>query len=119
MTNKILIKHNTNWGLDEKRVLDLVKKVLKENNIEGAELSLLFCGRMRAKKLNVEYRQMSYVPQVLSFPLKVEKDKDGFSRLGDMVICNQKLKYEAGFLKKELYEVLLDWLRHGMEALRD
>ncbi len=119
MSNRVLVKHYKNWGLDEKRVVGLAKKVLKEGGLDRSELSLLFCGRRRAKKLNMEYRQMAYVPQVLSFSLKPDRDKDGLRRLGDMVICNEKLRYEAVFLKSGIYRVLLDWLRHGMEALVD
>lgn len=33
------------------------------------ELSLAFVGTKRAQKLNVAYRQKTYVPNVLSFPL--------------------------------------------------
>lgn len=114
-----MVKHYKNWGLDEKRVVSLAKKVLKEGGLDRAELSLLFCGRRRAKKLNMEYRQMGYVPQVLAFGLKFDRDRDGLRRLGDIVICNEKLKYEAVFLKSGIYRVLRDWLRHGMEALVD
>jgi probable rRNA maturation factor len=119
VSNRVLLKYNKNWSLDRERVLILAKKVLRENNLDGVELSLLFCGRIKAKKLNEHYRQMSYVPQVLSFPLKSEVERDGLRRLGDIVICNEKLKYETVFLKRGIYPVLLDWLRHGMEALRD
>lgn len=42
-------------------------------------LSLAFVGTKRAQKLNIEYRQKSYVPNVLSFPL----DKEN----GEMFIC--------------------------------
>lgn len=42
-----------------------------KNDILGTsyELSLLFVGATKAKKLNKTYRQKSYVPNVLSFPL--------------------------------------------------
>jgi probable rRNA maturation factor len=33
------------------------------------ELSLTFVGKVRAQKLNKEYRDATYVPNVLSFPL--------------------------------------------------
>jgi ssRNA-specific RNase YbeY (16S rRNA maturation enzyme) len=46
-----------------------------------------------------------------------EKDADGIIRLGDIVICTQKLKYEAVFLGKSQKVVLEEWLLHGVENL--
>ena len=95
----------------------LAKKAMREAGQKEAELSLVFVGRKRAGDLNKKYRKMSYVPQVLSFPMKTERDKDGRIRIGDIVICTEKLKYEKFFLKKDLYEVLEGWLKHGTEGL--
>jgi len=117
VTNKVFIKHGKNWGLDEKKVMQLALKVLVDFGLKGVELSLLFCGRVRAKKLNMKYRQMSYVPQVLSFGLNSDRDGDGLMRLGDVVICNEKFKYEVKFSGKKTDEVLEEWLRHGVEGL--
>lgn len=117
MSNRVFVKHSKNWGLDEKKVSKIALKVLKDFGLDGVELSLLVCGRIKAKKLNMKYRQMSYVPQVLSFGLDFDKDGDGLKRLGDVVICNEKLKYEVGFSGKKLEVVLEEWLRHGVEGL--
>lgn len=119
MSNKVFVKHSKNWGLDEKRVIRLALKVLKDFGLDGVELSLLICGRVKAQKLNMKYRQMNYVPQVLSFGLDSDRDSDGLRRLGDVVICNEKLKYEVGFSGKKLEEVLEEWLKHGVEGLVD
>jgi rRNA maturation RNase YbeY len=74
-------------------------------------------GRDKAKKLNMDYRQQSYIPQVLGFPMNREKDADAYIRLGDIVICTEKLKYEVKFLNKSLEEILAKWLVHGVENL--
>ena len=116
--NVILINHNKNWGLNENLVERLAKKVLKENGFdEGVELSLYFVGRKKARDLNVSYRKMGYIPQVLSFPMSQEKNADGKIRLGDVVICTQKLKYEVKFQKSTLEKILYEWLVHGVENL--
>jgi rRNA maturation RNase YbeY len=81
------------------------------------ELSILFVGREKAKKLNQTYRKMDYIPQVLGFPMSKTKDADGKVRLGDIVICTQKLKYEVKFQKKSLKKILDEWLVHGVENL--
>lgn len=116
--NIILIKHPKNWGLDEYLVEELAKKVLiKKGYRANIELSIIFVGRSRAKKLNIEFRNKNYIPQVLGFPMSKKLDEDGKIRLGDIVICTQKLKYEVIFLKSSLEKVLYDWLVHGVENL--
>ena len=118
MDNLILINYNKNFGLDEKLVERLAKKALAEKGFnKDVELSIYFVGRKRAKDLNVNFRKMSYVPQVLGFPMSKEKDIDGKIRLGDIVICTQKLKYEVKFQKSDLETVLYSWLVHGIENL--
>lgn len=118
MDNLILINHNKNWGLNESLVEELAKKALKEKGFkQNVELSIYFVGRKKAKDLNVNYRKMGYIPQVLGFPMSKEKDADGIIRLGDIVICTQKLKYEIKFQKSNLDTVLYSWLIHGVENL--
>jgi probable rRNA maturation factor len=118
MENKILIKYPKNWGLDVKLVEKLAKKALIFKDFkQDVELSILFVGRNRAKKLNQDYRQKDYIPQVLGFPMSRIKDADGVIRLGDIVICTQKLKYEVKFQNSTLEKVLFDWLVHGVENL--
>lgn len=60
-----------------------------KEDILGSEysLSLSFVGEKRAKALNRTYRQRSYVPNVLSFPLN--------ATTGEIVICPQVAKREA------------------------
>lgn len=100
MPNIVLIKHNRNWGLDEAEVKRTASKVLRQMGLKGVELSLVFVGRKKARDLNIRYRKMDYVPQVLAFPIDKEM-------LGDVVICTQKLKREKAGLE--------EWLRHGIE----
>ncbi len=115
----ILIKHPKNWGLQEILVDNLAKKALKNFGYDekNVELSIYFVGRKKAKELNIQYRQKKYIPQVLGFPMSKEKDVDGMIRLGDIVICTQKLKYESVFLQKNIDEVLGEWIVHGVENL--
>ena len=118
MDNLILINHKKNWGLSDVLVERLAKKALKEKGYnENVELSIYFVGRKKAKDLNVNFRKMNYIPQVLGFPMSKEADADGKIRLGDIVICTQKLKYEVKFQKSDLETVLYSWLVHGVENL--
>ena len=118
MNNAILINHNRNWGLDEKLVERLALKALDKKGLnENIELSIYFVGRKKARDLNIKYRQKDYYPQVLGFPMSLERDADGWIRPGDIVICTQKLKYEIDFQKSTLEKVLYEWLMHGVENL--
>lgn len=118
MANEILIKHPQNWGLDEELVEKLAQKALNEKNyFDMVELSILFVGRKKAKELNIHYRNKDYIPQVLGFPMSQTPDVDGWVRLGDIVICTQKLKYETKYLNQSLELVLYQWLVHGVENL--
>ena len=118
MKNLVLINHKKNWGLSDVLVEKLALKALKEKGFkENVELSIFFVGRKKAKELNLNYRKMSYTPQVLGFPMSKVADADGKIRLGDIVICTQKLKYEVDFQKSNLETVLYSWLIHGMENL--
>lgn len=118
MSNEILIRHRRNWGLDEELTRKLAQRALESFGYkDGTELSILFVGRKKARDLNIAYRQKDYYPQVLGFPMSQEPDEDGIIRLGDIVICTQKLKYEVKFQKSSLEKVLYDWLVHGVENL--
>lgn len=118
MTNKILIKHPRNWGLNEELTKKLAQEALKHFNYKkDTELSIIFVGRKKAKDLNMSYRQKDYIPQVLGFPMDMVKSADGYIKLGDIVICTQKLKYEVEFQSKSLEIVLKEWLLHGVENL--
>jgi probable rRNA maturation factor len=118
MANLILINHHKNWGLDDVSVEKLAKRALEEKGFKSdVELSIQFVGVKKAKKLNQDYRQKDYIPQVLGFPMSTKKDIDGKIRLGDIVICTQKLKYEVKFQKSTLEKILSEWLVHGVENL--
>ena len=118
MENRILIRHSKNWGLSSDLVEEKAKKALKHFGLnQEIELSIFFVGRKKAKELNINYRQKDYIPQVLGFPMDREKGDDGYIRLGDIVICNEKLKYEVKYQKSSLEKVLEEWLIHGVENL--
>jgi len=115
----VLVRHSKNWGLNEEAVIRAAVAALKKFNYKEnvVELSICFVGRIKAKKLNQAYRKMNYVPQVLAFPMSKEVDSDGLTHLGDVVICTQKLKYEAKFLGKNIEGVLTEWITHGVGNL--
>ena len=74
------------------------------------ELSFNFIGTKRAQKLNIEYRQKNYVPNVLSFPLD--------DLHGEIFLCPEIAYKEAkNFdLTKEQYIAFL--FIHGLLHLK-
>ena len=71
-----------------KSVPDFPYETIK-NDILGKRytLSLSFVGPTRAVKLNTQYRQKTYAPNVLSFPLSED--------CGEIIICPAAAKPEA------------------------
>lgn len=99
-------------------VVELTDKYLNKNGLtKDCEVSLWFVGRKRAKDLNIKYRNRDYIPQVLGFPLNRTADTDGIIRLGDIVICTEKLKYEVRFMNSTIEQVLDEWIGHGIDNL--
>ena len=121
MSNVVLVKHPVNWGLDEERVNKLCIKCLSKRDFKfRVELSLVFAGIKKARSLNQKFRKMDYVPQVLGFSNSRSVDSDGLVRLGDVVICTDRLKKEMALKEnkgKDVYEVLEEWIDHGIDNL--
>lgn len=118
MQDLILLTHNSGWGFSAKIVKQIAAEELrKQYSGENALLSIMFVGKTRAKKYNIDYRNMTYVPQVLGFPMGGQVDIDGFVRLGDILICSPLLKEEAIKYNRKMVDVLRDWLAHGVENL--
>ena len=121
MEDVVLIKHSLGWGIDEEKVRKITLNCIKKRNFDfKTELSLVFVGVKKARDLNIEFRKMEYIPQVLGFPNSKIADSDGLVRLGDVVICTRKLKREVELKEnrgKDVYDVLVDWIEHGIDNL--
>ena len=111
---KIWVKKDPRWNLRPGVLRYLAKKVLKEEGIESGELSIFLVGARKARQLNITYRDMDYVPQVLAFP--VSGLMPG-SCLGDIVLCLPLLREEARQKNTLIDTVAEEWLRHGIRNL--
>jgi len=102
----IEINNLTLGGVDEEFLKGVAKKILKGENKKELNLSIVFVGESRIKKLNKEYRGKNRVTDVLSFG-------DG---LNEIVICLQEVKKNArkfnSNFKKELARVLIHGILH-------
>jgi len=73
-------------------------------------LSLSFIGAARARSLNQTYRQKTYVPNVLSFPLD--------AMTGEIYICPQTAKREAAAFNLSESGYIAYLFIHGLVHLK-
>lgn len=114
----LFVRNRCRIFLDQVFLEKMMKLALEKHGIKGkVEISLLVCGPKLAQKFNKEYRKMRYIPQVLGFPMSKKVDADGWVRLGDILICYQKLKKEALMMKKTEGQIWEEWIEHGVQNL--
>ena len=127
MKLKVIIKADSRFPINRKRIRRTVASVLKENNVESdVEISLSIVGDRKMKDLNKNYLGREGTTSIISFPLeKTEEDyglgfagfPDDVLRLGDLVISYPqalKMAIEENILIDEEIENLI---RHGMKSL--
>lgn len=121
MKNIVLVSHGQKWSLNDSKIKKIALKCIVDRKFDfEAELSIIFVGTKRARDLNMKFRKMDYIPQVLGFPNSRKADKDGLVRLGDIVICTKKLKREVELKEnrgKDIYRILESWIEHGVDNL--
>lgn len=69
------------------------------------DLSLVFVGEKKAQKINQDYRQKSYVPNILSFPLSETE--------GEIFICLKNIKKECGDFEMTSHQYEIFLFIHG------
>ncbi|MBU2634988.1 rRNA maturation RNase YbeY [Patescibacteria group bacterium] len=103
----IEINNLTTSEIDENFVKGVAKKVLKGENRKEIDLSIVFVGEARMRKLNKKYRNKNKVTDVLSFG----------DELNEIVVCLREIKKNAktynSTFKKELARVLT----HGIKNI--
>ena len=79
--NVVEVANGTRTQIDEELVARLVARVLEEEGVRGAEVSVTFVGEARIRELNREHRGKDEVTDVLSFPLEewepIDETADG------------------------------------------
>lgn len=102
----IEINNLTTVSVDKEFLKRVAKKVLKSENRKEIDLSIVFVGEARMRKLNKKYRGKNKVTDVLSFG----------QGLNEIVVCLREIKknakiYDSTF-KKELARVLIHAILH-------
>ncbi len=114
----IEVKKDPRYKVSTKAVRGIAEKILIDFGLsDKTELSIIFVGKRKAKELNLTYRQMDYIPEVLSFPSDKEITPAGNLFLGDVMICfplaRQRAMVENQLMEKSIEELL----RHGINNL--
>ena len=126
----LLIRNFTKTRIDVRSLEKVASSVLAEEKIfTEAEISLVFTGRERIRKLNRIYRGIDRVTDVLSFEGENEDGfvdpADGVSYLGEVFICVERAKKQARekghSLKKEIDILLIHGIFHllGYDHMED
>ncbi len=101
------INNLTTVSVDEKFVKGVAKKVLKCENQKEVDLSIVFVGEGRMRKLNKKYRKKNKVTDVLSFG----------NGLNDIVICLREIKKNAKKYNSTFRQELARVLTHGVKNI--
>ncbi len=119
MANQIFV--STEENLAEPTWLDSIEpfaqKVLKECNLDGEEISILFCSDEYIQYLNKTYRNIDSATDVLSFENGEEyTDEEGFTWLqaGDIAISLETLPKNAEYFDVSQNEELKRLIIHGI-----
>ncbi|ATZ20798.1 rRNA maturation RNase YbeY [Mesoplasma coleopterae] len=94
----------------EELAMQIIKSGFKYLKLKNKiNLSITFLDSEPAQKLNQEYRNHSYIPDVTSFPIEMSEQEIkalGYQEIGDIFICieeaeRKSIKYEHS-LKEEM-----------------
>ncbi len=114
---KILIKKDPRYPLEIKKIRQIARKILAGYQMgDEMELSINFVGKRKAKSLNKDYRDKTYIPKVLAFPMN-EQLPDGRTLIGDVVICFPLARQEARQRQRLVNEIIEELLEHGISNL--
>lgn len=105
--------------IDSKKIEKAAGKIfsfLKKTQLSGAELSILFVGERRMRRLNSDFRGIPRSTDVLSFEAGIPLPGDSPSPvvLGDIVICIPKAEEQAVSAGVGFYEEVYRLMIHGV-----
>ena len=102
------------WFNDEK-IENFVIQVLKKLEIDGEEISVLFCNDATIQELNSQYRNIDSPTDILSFENGSEysDDEGSWLQAGDMAISLDTLPKNAEYFEVSQNEELKRLLIHG------
>lgn len=120
-----LIKTDSHYTVDRKRVRRTIAEFLSEKRVSGdVEVSVSIVGDRMMKALNKKYRQLDETTDVLSFPQDDDskghpfiEPPDGILRLGDIVLSYPQIVFAASEENKMVDDVIDELIVHGLQHL--
>jgi len=125
---KVLIKADSKFPVNRKRIRQLVNRVLKDKGIKSeAMVSILMVGNRKMTSLHKLYKKEQGTTDVLSFPYStmdksastpgfITPDEEGLM-LGDIVVSFPEARRQAR-VKNKLVDDQIDFLiEHGLHHL--
>ena len=113
----VLITSESRYPVDRQAIRQAITRVLKEEGIDGIEISVLVVGGRKMRQLNRDFRKIDEETDVLSFPLEEARGPDQILRLGDIVICFPAARELARLENKLVGEKIIELLEHGLKHL--
>ncbi len=117
MENTFEIFNETKENLTEeiKELREFIEFVLKEEQLENVEFSIIFIDNPTIHKMNLEYRGVDRATDVISFALEDNKTIDlGVRLLGDIYISIDKAKEQAKMYQHSLKREISFLAVHGL-----
>lgn len=122
-----LIKTDSRFPINRKRIRQAVASVLRENGVRGEiEVSIVVVGDRKMKALNKQYFKRKETASILSFPLENTSEDTGLGfanspdeilRLGDIVISYPQALKKAAEKNILVDEAIDSLIKHGMNCL--
>ena len=100
-------------SLDGACIEAIVKKVLKEENIKRADLSIVLAGDALMRKMNKKFFSKNETTDVLAFDLRFPGEKSA-ALTADVVVCRDRAVLMAQRLKVPLGQELARYIIHGI-----
>ncbi|WP_407428691.1 rRNA maturation RNase YbeY [Treponema sp.] len=120
MANRILISAQEDLALpswfDEAKIEGYVQAVLNKLNLDGEEISILFCNDSYIQELNKNYRDIDSATDILSFENgeKYTDEEGDWLQAGDIAVSLDTLPKNAEYFKVSENEELKRLLIHGV-----
>jgi len=125
MTISVLLKTESHFPVDRKKIKQAVAAVLETKIRHKGEVSITIVGDRCMRELNHRYRNIDETTDVLSFPLHDPSSEhapfvsapDGVLRLGDIVVSYPQAIMEAEEDNKFVDDVIVELVLHGLNHL--
>ncbi len=109
-------------SIDEQQLREITERVLTEEKVLAAEISIAFVDHTEMRSLNKQYLNHDYNTDVLSFLLEINQPEETTSRLrgdgkkieGQLIICTEMAIESADRFNWNPQDELTLYLIHGL-----